>query len=514
MSNNTIVTINEVPKTVTANQNGMTINKTTDFSAWYIELLMKCKLIAYTDVAGCYVLLPASYAIWDYITDTLKKNFTELGVQNTYFPLFVTRQQLETEKDHVEGFMPEVAIVTHVGNHEITDKKFHLAIRPTSETIIYSTYKNMIRSGKDLPLKFNQFCNVVRWEFKDTMPFIRSREFLWSETHNCFSNEADAILDVGVMLNMYNTEIFQNLLALPTILGVKTEMEKFNGAVSTSTIECIIPGIGKGVQAATCHYLGTIFSQAFGIEFRNKDNELVNVHQTCHGITTRTIGIMLMIHSDNKGLVLPPMVATTQVIVVPIKARSEEDQNKVDAYVRHIVLDFKGKGIRVCVDNNMDETMGAKCNKYELAGIPIRLEIGIRDVNERRVMIFRRDKMEKKKVNIIEDLSGYVVNMLQEIHNNLLQIATTKIVNTVAVVNNTRDFRQAIKNKKVCLLNWCNTGECEGKIKNKNAVKSFCIVNDVGLGSELIKCVENLEDKQCMFCKKQCVVRCLFGKSY
>lgn len=492
-------------------QKGMTTNKETNFSAWYTELLSKCKLISYTDIGGCYVLLPTSYGIWEHVTKALNKQFKTLNIQNSYFPLFITRKQLNVEQDHVEGFMPEVAMVTHVGNHEIQDKDFHLAIRPTSECSIYPIYKTLIRSTKDLPLKFNQFCNVVRWEFKDTTPFIRSREFLWSETHNCFETEEEARADVDLMLHTYDKFVFQDLLAIPTILGTKTNMEKFNGSVSSRTIECIIPSNGRGVQAATCHYLGTIFSKAFGIEYRTKDNVLANVHQTCHGITTRTIGIMLMMHSDNKGLVLPPKVAAIQVVIIPIKSKDAASTELVHNYIAGIVADLRNKKVRVVVDDNQDETMGFKCNRHELNGVPIRLEIGLRDVQQGCFMMFRRDKLVKTKV--ARDDGKSVVDMLQEINDNLLSLANDKVCNTIAAVTDRKSFRNAIKDKKVCLINWCNTDACEGRIKNKNGVKSFCIVDESsGLGARIGSTLE--AGTECMFCRQPATVRCLFGKSY
>lgn len=499
------------------NPNGLVVQKSTDFNEWYIELLKKCQLISYTDVSGCYVLLPQSYAIWEIITNTLNVHFKKSGIKNTYFPLFITQKQLQTEKDHIEGFSAEVATVTKVGSHKIDDEINYLAIRPTSECAIYPIYKTLIRSYKDLPLKYNQFCNVVRWEFKDTMPFIRSREFLWSETHNCFTSSDVAIQDVNTMIDLYSNVIFKDLLAIPTITGTKTNLEKFSGAVSTRTIECIIPEVGKGVQAATCHYLGQIFSKAFDITYRNDINILEHVHQTCHGITTRSIGIALMTHSDNKGLVLPPVICETQVVIIVIKPKDKVDQENVFNYAKFIEEELLQNNIRVILDNNDNETMGSKCNKYELQGIPVRLEVGLRDFNESSVILARRDTLTKEKITgSINSLPVKVFKVFNDVHNNLLNKATLRLLDSIVATKTKEEFTNNVANKKTCVINWCNIDECEKDIKTIHGVKSFCLVDtETELGSKLIIGLPSVgESDVCMFCGYVTKARCLFGKSY
>jgi len=492
----------------TINMNGMTIKKEINFGEWYVELLKKCKLISYTDISGCYVLLPNSYSIWENIVKALDLELKKVDVQNSYFPLFITQQNLKKEQDHVEGFAPEVAIVTKTGNTDL-DPDNYLIIRPTSETTIYATYKTLIHSYRDLPLKYNQYCNVVRWEFKDTMPFIRSREFLWSETHNCFANKIEATNDVDLMINLYS-KIYSETLAIPTIMGTKTNLEKFNGSVLSKTLECIIPNVVKGVQACTSHYLGNIFSKAFDISFRSASNDVEFVHQTCHGFTTRSIGIMLLTHSDNKGLVLPPYVAKTQVVIIPILQK--ESQQLVMNYIYNINELLIAANIRTSIDVNEFETMGFKCNKHELGGIPVRLEIGMRDVENNEIVLFRRDTCTKQKIKTVNVVDS-VLKTFTDINNNLFDKASNLLKSNINGATNINEFRKNIKSKKINLINWCNTDNCEKKIKHKFGVKTFCIIDE---NNELNKQIleKNIDVLNCIFCNEPCVVKCLFGKSY
>jgi prolyl-tRNA synthetase len=461
------------------------------------------------------VLLPASYTIWEFITKQLNKSFKPLNIQNTYFPLFITDKQLQTEKDHNAGFTPETATVTRVGNSTIESASNYLHIRPTSEAAIYSVIKGLIRSSKDLPIKFNQMVNVVRWEFKDCTPFIRSREFLWSESHHSFATHQEATDDVMTMITLYKNKVFGELLALPCIVGTKTNVEKFCGAVSTKTIECIIPNTGKGIQSATCHDLGLNFAKSFDVMYRNSNNILQYVYQTCHGITTRTIGIMIMTHADDKGLVLPPKVATTQVVIVVVSPKKESDKIIVDNYVKNVANALAAAKVRTRVDDDRAETMGFKCNKYEMEGIPIRLEIGLRDATGSTVVLFRRDKMTKQTV-VLENIANVVngVNsVLEDMHANMLACATTKVKNTVAFVSSEEQFELAIKNKKVCLVNWCETDVCEHNIKQNYSTKSLCIV-DANEDDFVRGIIGNNEKTNCIFCSQAATAVCLFGKSY
>ncbi|ARF10161.1 prolyl-tRNA synthetase [Hokovirus HKV1] len=485
---------------------GITCDKETEFNKWYTELVIKCKLIAYTDVSGCYVLLPQSYHFWNEIKKMLETEFINMDIKNAYFPLFITQNNLKKEKDHVEGFSPEVAYVTKTGSHELEEENY-LIVRPTSECCIYPVYKNLITTYKDLPLKYNQFCNVVRWEFKDTMPFIRSREFLWSEIHNCFTNMNDSIQDVNNIMNLYEN-IFFELLALPTIRGTKTNLEKFNGGISTSTLECIIPNNGKGIQACTSHYLGTNFSSVYDIVYRDNDNNFKNVHQTCHGITTRTIGISIMTHSDNKGLVVSPNIAEIQVIIIPIYPKNKELHDTIDKYCKKI-YDKLGY-FRCKIDNDKTHTVGYKFNHYELHGIPLRLEIGINEYNNNQIILHRRDNNIKTVCNI-DNIKTFIKINIVNMHQNMYDKALTNVLNTIIFSNNVNDFCNNIKNNKVNICNWCNTDSCEKYIKENYQVKTLCIL-DTYFNKSLIEKV--IHNDECMFCSNKNQVICLFGKTY
>lgn len=480
-------------------EQGLTYKKNTHFSKWYKELILKADLIKYYDVAGCYILLPDSYSIWESIKDKLDREFKTIGVKNAYFPIFITQSNLEKEKSHIEGFSPEVAWVTHSGDTKLDEK---IAIRPTSETAIYSTYSDMIRTYRDLPLKMNQWANVVRWEFKDTMPFIRSREFLWQEGHTCYSNKEDAIKEMTDIITIYK-EMYRNM-CVPTIKGYKTEKEKFDGAEITTTLEAFIPEIGKGIQACTSHYLGTNFSKMFNIKYKDDKMKDQLVHQNSWGFTTRSIGIMLMTHSDDKGLVIPPNMIEKQIIILPIYNK----KNKQDVIDYIDDLFFSSLDLRnIHLDDREDKTIGWKMNYWELKGIPIRLEIGIKEVNDRKVTVFRRDLLTKETINYI-DTSNYLAKLTKDINNNLYEKAKERL--DQSIVRNIIDFnqfKQVINNKIMALVPFCGNKLCEQNIKDKTKAKSLCIPTDEDY-------IINITDTDCIHCDNKAKHGCLFGKSY
>lgn len=479
---------------------GITVKKSENFNEWYRQILIKGKLIEYYDVSGCYVLLPDSFEIWEKIQDFLNSEFKKRNVRNCAFPLFITEKNLSREKDHIDGFTPEVAWVTHSGNTQLEEK---IAIRPTSECAMYNTFSNLIRSKNDLPLKLNQWANVVRWEFKDCTPFIRSREFFWSEGHTAYDNRDDALEEIDDILSLYQLT-YSKLLAIPTIRGIKTKNEKFAGADITKTIECYIPISGKGVQAATAHCLGQNFSKMFNITYQDSDGENKYVWQNSWGITTRSIGIMLMTHGDDKGLIIPPMISSIQIVIIPIVTK----QRHIDVINKSIELyNFLKDKFRTCIDIT-DHNPGWKFNYWETKGIPIRIEIGPKDIDNHRIVLCRRDTFEKIQCDNTQIIEG-INNILSEIHNNLFIKATDSLINNIVVCQNRTEFESAIDQKKLCFIKWCETDLCEDDIKKSFHAKSLCIPM-----TEDIQNIPLPTGNKCHICNKDAITNVLFGKSY
>lgn len=353
---------------------GLEAKKSENFSKWYQEVIIKSGLIEYYDISGCYILRPWAYSIWDKIQRFFDGLIQGNGVENAYFPMFVSRRALSTEEDHIEGFEPEVAWVTRYGTSELAEP---IAIRPTSETIMYPSYAKWIQSHRDLPLKLNQWTNVVRWEFKNPTPFIRTREFLWQEGHTAYATKKEAEEETLIYLDFYR-RVYEELLAVPVCKGVKTESEKFAGGDFTTTVETWIAENGRAIQAATSHHLGQNFAKMFDIQFLNEHKEKQFVWQTSWGLTTRSIGIMVMYHGDDKGLVLPPRVAKTQVVIVPIYKKGDEEV--ILAKAKQLSEQLAKDGIRVHLDDRDNYTPGWKYNHWELKGVPLRLELGAKDL--------------------------------------------------------------------------------------------------------------------------------------
>mmetsp|Transcript_5459 Transcript_5459/g.20507 ORF Transcript_5459/g.20507 Transcript_5459/m.20507 type:complete len:614 (-) Transcript_5459:88-1929(-) len=450
-----------------------------DFGAWYSQVVVAGELIEYYDISGCYILRPWAYSMWEQIKDFFDKEIKKEGVENCYFPLFVSSARLEAEKDHIEDFAPEVAWVTRSGQSELD---VPIAVRPTSETVMYPVFANWIRSHRDLPMKLNQWCNVVRWEFKHPTPFIRSREFLWQEGHTAFTNKADADKEVRHILELYR-RVYEELLAVPVIPGVKSEKEKFAGGLYTTTVEAFVPATGRGIQGATSHCLGQNFAKMFQIEYENKNGGRSMVWQNSWGCTTRTIGVAIMVHGDNKGLVLPPRVAPLQVVVVtiPNSKLSAEDSKKLNDTAKAMSDAMIDAGLRSKLDDRDNYTPGWKYNHWELKGVPLRCEFGPRDMEAGHCVVVRRDTGAKETVKLV-DLPVRAKEMCEEMQADMLKRATEKRNASVVTCTSWDGFVEALDDCKMILTPWCETKESEELVKKKSqedsdggAAKTLCI---------------------------------------
>ncbi|MCM1048366.1 MAG: proline--tRNA ligase [Clostridiales bacterium] len=433
-----------------------------DFAQWYTDVVKKAELIDYTSVKGCMVFRPAGYAIWELIQQQLDAMFKATGVQNVYLPMFIPESLLNKEKDHVEGFAPEVAWVTHGGQQPLQER---LCVRPTSETLFCDYYKNTVQSYRDLPQLCNQWCSVVRWE-KETRPFLRSREFLWQEGHTAHATAEEAEERTIQMLNVY-AYFCENVLAIPVIKGRKTDKEKFAGAIATYAIEALMHD-GKALQAGTSHNFGDGFAKAFGVQFTDKDNKLKYVHQTSWGMTTRLIGAVIMVHGDNSGLVLPPKVAPTQIMIIPIQQKKEGVLDKA------FELKDRLSNFRVKVDD-ADKSPGWKFSEQEMRGIPIRIEIGPKDIEADKCVICRRDTGEKLEVPLSE-LETKAAEILDKMQTEMLERARAHRDNHTYVAKDMAEFRKTFEEKSGFVkAMWCESKECEDKIKEELAVTSRCM---------------------------------------
>jgi len=491
---------------------GVQAKKSEDFSKWYQQLVQRAELIDYYDVSGCYILRPTAYQLWESIQQFLDAEFKKLGVKNCYFPMFVPKKNLEKEEDHVEGFAAEVAWVTHSGSTKLEEP---IAIRPTSETIMYPAFKRWIHSHRDLPLKLNQWCNVVRWEFKDPTPFIRTREFLWQEGHTAYANKEDADKEVYQILDIYE-RAYEELLACSVIKGRKTDFEKFAGGDFTTTVEGYIPGSGRGIQAATSHSLGQNFSKMFEVSFQDEDGATQNIWQNSWGFTTRSIGVMLMTHSDDKGLVLPPKVAPTQVVLIPIgKGDNVEAVNKA---VQDLAAQLSAKGIRIEVDARTHVTPGFKYNHWELVGVPLRVEVGARDLEKQSAVCCRRDTGVKSFVPW-ENFGDSVEQLLDTIQNDLRVKAKSDHLAAINTVTTWSDFMTSLSKNQLAMIPWCGNTECEQSIKVQSGVDSVNFGGDrVGAAKSLCIPFKQPEGdvtcEKCLKCEGVAAKWVLFGRSY
>ncbi len=509
------------PSSLKETKLGIECKKEDDFSTWYTQVLLRSEMMDYYDVSGCYILRPWCFKIWKHIQEFLGARFESIGVEDAYFPLFISQSALQKEKDHVEGFAPEVAWVTRSGSSELPEP---IAVRPTSETVMYPAYAKWVQSHRDLPLKMNQWCNVVRWEFKHPQPFLRSREFLWQEGHTCFNTKMEADQEVLQVLEFYR-QCYEELLAVPMTKGKKSEKEKFAGALYTTTVEGFIPSVGRGIQGATSHCLGQNFSKMFKIAVEGKDGEPEYAWQNSWGFTTRSIGVMVMMHSDNNGLVLPPRVASIQVVIVPVGITAKTTADEEEAiYVKcnELVDTLAAGGIRAKADLRDHVTPGWKFNQWELKGVPIRFEIGPKELQTGQTRACIRFSGEKRQIVLDSNLTATTRALIDEIHAAMFAKAKAARDAHVKLVERWEDFTPALDAKCCVLAPWCEQGECEDAIKERSAHKG---ASDAGvdarapaMGAKSL-CIPfeqpgKIEGKKCVQCQAAAKSYCLFGRSY
>ena len=480
-----------------------------NYSQWYNELVIKADLAEQSAVRGCMVIKPYGYAIWEKMQHQLDTMFKETGVQNAYFPLLIPKSFLSKEADHVEGFAKECAVVTHYrlknnpdGQGVVVDPEARLEeeliIRPTSETIIWNTYRNWINSYRDLPLLVNQWANVFRWEMR-TRLFLRTAEFLWQEGHTAHATKEEAEAKAIEMLNVY-ADFAEKYMAVPVVKGVKTANERFAGALETYTIEAMMQD-GKALQSGTSHFLGQNFAKAFDVKFINNENKLDYVWATSWGVSTRLMGALIMTHSDDNGLVLPPKLAPIQVVIVPIY-RSQEQLDTINAKVAPIVEKLKKQGISVKYDNADNKRPGFKFADYELKGVPVRLVLGARDIENGTIEVMRRDTLEKETVSI-EGIEKYVEKLLDDIQNNIYTKALNHRLEMTTKVDTWEDFKTQIEKGGFILAHWDGTTETEEKIKEETKATIRCIPLD---GEE--------EEGKCIYTGKPSKRRVIFARNY
>lgn len=467
-------------------------SRDVDFAQWYTDIVKKADLIDYSSVKGCMIIRPYGYAIWENIQRILDGMFKETGHENVYMPMFIPESLLNKEKDHVEGFAPEVAWVTHGGNEELPER---LCVRPTSETLFCEHYANIVHSHRDLPKLYNQWCSVVRWE-KTTRPFLRSREFLWQEGHTIHATAEEAIEETERMLNVY-ADFCKNSLNMPVVKGRKTESDKFAGAEATYAIEALMHD-GKALQAGTSHYFGDGFAKAFNITYTSKENKLEYVYQTSWGVTTRLIGAIIMSHGDDNGLVLPPAVAPIQVIIIPVNQHKEGVLEKA----QEIAARLKGS-FRVKIDDS-ENSPGWKFSEYEMKGVPLRLEIGPKDIENNQCVIVRRDNREKSFVPL-DKLEETIENLLKALGDNIYNLAYENMEKRTYDCTTMDEIIQKLKDNGDGFVRamWCGDEACEDKIKEATGVGSRCIPFEQ----------KELSDK-CVCCGKPAKHMVYWGKAY
>ncbi len=475
--------------------------RSSDYSQWYIDVVLQSKLADYSDVRGCMVIRPNGYAIWEKMQAALDAMFKETGHVNAYFPLFIPESFMRKEAEHIEGFAPECAVVTHGGGEELAEK---LYVRPTSETIIWSTYKKWIQSYRDLPLLINQWANVVRWELR-TRLFLRTAEFLWQEGHTAHATEQEAKEEVLRMIDIYR-RFAEEFMALPVIVGRKTESEKFAGAKETYCIEAMMQD-GKALQSGTSHHLGQNFAKAFDCKFQTKDGQLEYVWATSWGVSTRLIGALVMAHSDDKGLVLPPKLATRQLVIVPI---IKSDTKALVLEKAHEVLKLlKANGIGVFLDDSDQQTPGWKFAEYELQGIPLRLEIGAKDIEKNQCVVARRDSGEKITLPLNSALPEQIKHLLNDIQHQLFQRALAYRTEKTKEVKTYDEFKAQVETG-FAIAHWDGTAETEAKIKEETKATIRCIPTD----PRFIEQYNLLEEGRCIYSGKPSKMKVVFAKAY
>ncbi len=474
---------------------GITVSKDTDFSEWYTQVVLKAKLADYAPVKGLIVLRPDGYSIWESLRSTFDEKFSENGIRNGFLPILIPESLLGKEQKHFAGFNPEVFWVTHSGENELGDR---LALRPTSETLAYTMYSKWIQSWRDLPLKINFWNTALRAEIKATKPFLRTSEFLWQEGHTVHAVQEEAEKEVMKILEIYKNTV-EDELAIPVVTGKKSDKEKFVGAVYTTTMEAIMPD-GKALQMGTSHFLGQNFSVPFEVKFSDKDNVEQFAWQTSWGVSWRLIGAMIMVHGDDKGLVLPPKVAPIQVVIVPIY-KSNEAKEIVFPKLNEIREQLESKKIRVHVDDRNELTPGYKFNDWELKGVPLRIEIGPKDIEKQQVILAKRYNRAKISVGFSE--IGKIVTILDEIQKDMLKIAREKAKENTMNIPDYSEFKSKIGKGGFFNAYWCGKIECEEKIKEETGAD----IRVIPFGSEST-------DGKCIYCQEQSIAIPIFARGY
>ncbi|MBV67642.1 MAG: proline--tRNA ligase [Candidatus Marinimicrobia bacterium] len=482
--------------------------KSEDHSKWYTDVITKAQLADYGPVKGTMVIKPYGFAIWELVKDEFDKQFKATGHQNAYFPLFIPKSFLAKEADHVEGFAKECAIVTHSRLMSDEDNSIkvdpsskleeEIIVRPTSETVIWHMYKKWINSYRDLPILINQWANVVRWEMR-TRLFLRTSEFLWQEGHTAHSTESEAREETLKILDIYES-VSKNHLAIPVLTGKKSESEKFAGAVDTYCIEAMM-GDKRALQAGTSHYLGQNFAKAFDVKFQTDSNTEEYVYASSWGVSTRLIGAIIMVHGDDNGLRLPPSIAPTQVVIVPF-FKNDEEINNIKKYIDPYLKELESKGIRILLDDREKISPGFKFNEWELKGVPVRIEIGAKEIESNQLTIFRRDINQKEKTPI-NTLTNYIQDMLDQIQQNLFQQADKFRKENTFTVDSYEEFKTVINKGGFVRCGWDGTEITEKHIKDETKATIRCIPFD-----------ESPENKQCIFSGKDALHEAIFAKAY
>ena len=475
-------------------QEGVNVKKDKNFSRWYTELIIKTELADYSSVSGCIIFRPLSFQIWEKIKHECDKRFKKIGVKNSYFPLLIPEKAFAKEQEHVEGFTPEVAWVTQTGNKKLKER---LAIRPTSEAIMYESYSKWIRSHRDLPLKLNQWNNVVRWEFNNPVPFFRTREFLWNELHTALATEKKALEEIKQVRKIYE-EVVEEFMALPGMYGRKTDKEKFAGAIFSEKIHYVLPN-GKIIEGPCCHHDGQNFAKAYDIKFKDEKGKQEYVWQNTYAISTRMLGTMFAIHSDDKGLVIPPKIAENKVVIIPIIFDKTKDKVLKEANkIKKELSDFSP-----ILDDRTDSP-GRKYSEWELKGIPIRIEIGPRDLEKKQAIVVKRNDL-KKQIIKIKDLKKQIPKMLEGMQKQLYKKAEKVLKSSIEKTENKSQLINHIKNKKMVLIPMCKSHKCEDVLKSDTGGAKTLFIDPKN---------SSVKGKKCIVCKKPAKYWVYVGKSY
>jgi len=476
-------------------QEGITAKKEENFSEWYQQLIIKSELADYTDVSGCIVFRPLSFQIWEKIKEECDKRFKKLGIKNCYFPLFIPEKAFKKEQEHVKGFTPEVAWVTQAGNTKLNEK---LAIRPTSEAIMYESFSKWIRSWRDLPLKYNMWNNVVRWEFNNPVPFFRTREFLWNELHTAFATQKESLEEIKKLRKIYE-EVVEEFMALPGIYGRKTEKEKFAGAVFSEKIHYALPN-GRIIEGPCCHHDGQNFAKAYNIKFKDEKEKEEYVWQNTYAISTRMLGTMFAIHSDDGGLIIPPKLAENKIVIIPILF--DKTKNKILKEAQNIEKSLSN--FSPILDKREDYSPGWKYNEWELKGIPLRIEIGPKDLEKKSAIVVKRNDSKKYAIKI-KDLKKEIPKLLEQIQKELYQDAKKLLKNSIKKTENKKEMIKFIKEKKMVKVPLCSSLKCEEILKADTAGAKVLFIDPDN---------ESIKNKKCIICGKPAVYWVYVGKSY